>query len=423
MKKNKTIEKFMQNKRFSMVLSLVLAVITWMLVTRYIDPSRTDVIDKVPVDFEYNAATYQSLGLEILNKEQIYVKVDIAGDGYVLSGLSAKDITVHPMYDEQVRGPGTYELELTYKRKNNKAYEVTSISPRYVTVQFDKVIDKKMPITVNATNLEIAEGYYLDTPVASPAEVNLYGPESAINKVAKVVANVSVAEKRKDSVVVPANLELQDKDGNVLSLTDNYITMDVDKVEVRLNILEEREIPITVEYTNVPYGFDTSILKMELSQDTLRVAASTAQWENFQSFNVGYIDLSTFQMDKEYQFSVKLPDGFINRENLLNLTATFDNSHLKTKTVTVTDVRSSGALPKGLKLTVPTNASIGNVQLIGPEKVLEDITASNVIAQINASELPQISGKQDVPVHIIIPGSSQVFAIGSYKIVCRTTVE
>lgn len=423
MKKNKTVEKFLQNKRFSMFLSLLLAVITWMLVTRYIDPSRTDVIDKVPVDFDYNAATYQSLGLEILNKEQIYVKVDVAGDGYVLSGLSAKDITVHPLYDDQVRGPGTYELELTFKSKNNKAYEVTSINPRYVTVQFDKVVDKKMPITINAINLEIAEGYYLDTPVAAPAEVNLYGPESSINKIAKVVANVSVSEKRKDSVVAPADLELQDKDGNVISTTDNYITMDVDKVEVRLNILEEREIPITVEYTNVPYGFDTSLLKMKLSQDILRVAAPTALWENFQSFNVGYIDLSTFQMDKEYQFSVKLPDGFINRDNLLNLTATFDNSHLEMKLVNVTDVRSSGALPKGLKLTVPTNGSINNVKLIGPSDVLKDITSANVVAQINATELSQISGKQDVPVHIIIPGSSQVFAIGSYKIVCQTTVE
>ena len=48
----------------------------------------------------------------------------------------------------------------------------------------------------------------MDTPVASPAEVTLRGPESQMSQVDKVVANVALSGQRTESALATAQLEL-----------------------------------------------------------------------------------------------------------------------------------------------------------------------------------------------------------------------
>lgn len=424
MKNRSVFDKMFASKRFNIALSLLLAVLTWFVVALVIDPEKTGTVKNVPVDFDYNAATYESIGLEILSKQKVYVTVVVKGDGYILNQLKTDDFIVYPAYGTQVNGPGLYELPLEIKKKSStNAYEIQEIAPQFVSVQFDKVVDKKMPITVNVTGFETETGYFMDQPVAAPAEVNLHGPESAINRISKVVANVTLSEKRKESAVVLSSVELQDKDGNIISPSENFITIDTEQVEVRLSVLEERIIPLTVEYTNVPQGFDTSTLKYKLSNDALRVAGPTSLWDTLPSLNIGYIDLSKYDGDKDFNFPIKLPDGFKNMDNLLSVSVSFDTEHMATKQVNVSDIRSSGSPPKGITLIIPPNARVNNVTLVGPQEVLDEITATGVIAQIDAPALSQINGQQEVPVRILVPGASEVFATGVYTVLCNTKVQ
>ncbi|MEG2924599.1 MAG: hypothetical protein RR848_09020, partial [Oscillospiraceae bacterium] len=82
MKNNSKSKGFLSDKRFNIILSLLLAIITWIVVVIYIDPETQKVISKVPVDFDYNSSSYESQGLDILNRTQVYVDVLVEGDGY-----------------------------------------------------------------------------------------------------------------------------------------------------------------------------------------------------------------------------------------------------------------------------------------------------------------------------------------------------
>ncbi|MEG0617528.1 MAG: CdaR family protein [Oscillospiraceae bacterium] len=419
MQNNKKDKTLFQNKRFNIVLSLVLAVATWVAVALYIDPEKTKTIDKVPVDFSYNSPSYTGQNLDIIAKPNMYVNITVEGDGYVVDSLHAEDFTVYPSYT-QVKGAGKYELMLNSKTMGSQAFKVMAISPEFVEVQFDKVVSKKFPVTVLATGIETEIGYFMDQPLAAPAEVTLTGPEAQMANVSKVVANVMLVEKRKDSVITNAPLEIQDKDGNVI--TGSNITMDAEQIEARIPILEEREIPIKIGFVGAPTGFDTSSLKMELSNDVIRVAGQTKLWDTFKELDAGYVDLTKFEIDGEYTFPITLPDGFINMDKLLSVTATFDTQGLVTKPITVTDIRVSGATPIGLTLKVPNNAKIKNVVLVGPKDEIDEITPQSVVAQMNAQDVSLSNAKQNVPVQILIPSSSKIFAIGSYTVLCDTTV-
>ncbi len=421
--KAKTTEKgAFKSKRFDMLLSVMLALITWVVVVIYIDPAKSKTIEDVPVDFTYNAASFEGLGLDILNKTQIYVDIEVEGDGYIVDSLHPEDFTIYPNYT-QVKGAGQYELSLTRKESSTQSnYKIIGISPATVPVQFDKIEEKKMPITVVATGIEPEIGYYMDQPVAAPGEVTLRGPVTEISRVAKVVANVTTSEKHKESSIKTAELELQDKEGNVI--VEPLISMDKQTVEVTIPILEEREIPITVDFAGVPAGFDTAWLKskMKLSETSIRVGGPSKLWDTLPSLPLGYIDLAKFTLDGEFNFPVAMPEGFQNMDKLLNVTATFDTKDMNRLPVNVTDVRSSGVMPQGLTLNVPAKAKVNNVVLIGPADELKELNPASIIAQINVNDVSKITGQQNVPVQIIIPGSNRIFASGSYTVLCNTVV-
>ena len=50
---------------------------------------------------------------------------------------------------------------------------------------------------------------------------------------------------------------------------------------------------------------------------------------------------------------------------------------------------------------------------------LEALTESAVIAQINSEDLQLSAGVMNVPVRILVPGSPNIFAVGSYTVECE----
>ena len=59
--------------------------------------------------------------------------------------------------------------------------------------------------------------------------------------------------------------------------------------------------------------------------------------------------------------------------------------------------------------------------LIGPEEELEELSANNVIARINAEDFQVEVGQENIPVQIVVPSSSHIFAVGSYTVQCAIT--
>ena len=101
------------------------------------------------------------------------------------------------------------------------------------------------------------------------------------------------------------------------------------------------------------------------------------------------------------------------------MTVSFDTSALTTKTLNL-DAASVQVviLPTTYKLTVKSTRIL-NVTLCGPADVLSGLTADSVVAQINADDFSVAAGQQTIAVSIYVPASNQVFAIGTYTVLCQ----
>ena len=88
-------KNLLDDRRVRLALSVLGAIVAWMVVTIIVQPGTTNTIYNVPVDYTYDSAAYTSRGLSIVSAEDKTVNLKLSGDGYTIGGLSASDFVVY----------------------------------------------------------------------------------------------------------------------------------------------------------------------------------------------------------------------------------------------------------------------------------------------------------------------------------------
>ena len=413
-------EKLWGDRRFLLLLSLCIAILLWTYVTMVVMPNTDTTLSDVPVDFTYDSAKYTTLGLDIVNEPPYTVDLSLSGDGSVLGAASASDFVVYPDYSS-VKGAGSQTLNLNVKIVNpdleNRVTATIERGRRTVDVVFDTVLTKTLPVTVEAGGLHIAEGYSLNRVSSSPSEITITGPSSEVSQVASVVAPLAVSAELSESQLMQVSLELRDANSNILDLP--YTTIEDDIVDVTVSVYKQVELPLVVNFINVPASFDVNTLQYSLSQETLKVSGPERVVNNLTELSVGSFDLSTFSLEKDYQMNVELPEGLVSDENISSVTLSFDTTGMNERSFNVSQI-SVINVPANYQIEATTKR-INNVVLVGPEEDLKQLAAGSIEARINAEDLQVAVGTQTVAVQILVPSNPRVFAVGTYTVQCNIT--
>ena len=413
-------EKLWGDRRFLLLLSLGIAVLLWLYVTMSVMPNTSTTLSGVPVDFDYDSAKYTTLGLDIVNEPSYTVDLSLSGDGSVLGAARASDFVVYPDYSS-VKGAGSQTLNLNVKIINpdleNRVTATIERGRRTVDVVFDTILTKTLPVMVETSGLHIAEGYSLNKVSSSPSEITITGPSTEVSQVTAVVAPLSMEGELSESQLVQVPLEMRDANGKTLDLP--YTTMEDNIVDVTVSVYKQVELPLVVNFINVPSYFDVNTLQYSLSQETLLVSGPERVVNNLTELSVGSFDLSTFSLDKDYQMNVELPDGIVSNENVSSVTLSFDTTGMSERSFNVSQI-SVINVPANYQVEVTTKR-INNVVLVGPEEDLEQLSAGSIEARINAEDLQVAVGTQTVAVQIQVPSNPRVFAIGTYTVTCNIT--
>ena len=412
------------NRFFSIFLALVFGLATWIVVTVYIDPQGNVTRADVPINYSYSASTYINQGLDIVDKPDISgVTVRVEGNMTTIGSITASDIMVYPSY-ANVNGSGKVTLRLQAKIMNTSDFsgniKCTVESPTSIDVVFDEVSEKTVPVTVDTSGVSVADNYMLNRTAAVPAEVTLRGPTSELDRISAVAAPITTDTALADTTTLPANLEMRDENGTVV--TPLYTTMDNSSANVTLTIYQVRELPLSVNFIGTPKGFDVNSLKYTLSQQTLRVAGSARTISALDSLAVTDFDLAQeFELDRDYQRLIELPAGVVSLDGATNVTLSFDTDNLTSTKLNVSNIRAIN-VPSNYELEILSSLVCG-VELYGPADEIQDLSADSVLAQIDCQSLNLTAGQQTIPVTIQIPASSRIFATGSYTVQCEITVK
>ena len=414
----------MDNKLFLLAISLLCAIISWSIVTLTFDQEGDREFTVSEINYSYNSNLYTSMGLDIVDAPQISnVRVKVEGSGTVIGQLSASDLMVYPNYSA-VSGSGEQTLTLqarianTQFSNNSSDINLTVMSPAQVTVVFDRVGEKTLPVMVETSNLRIADNFMLYRSSAVPAEVTITGPQSELDTISTVVAPITMDSELSDSTSVSTALQLRDESGNVVE--PEYASLDSSSANVTLTVYQVRELPLAIDFINVPTGFDTSSLNYSLSQETMSIAGPTRTVSTLSELSVISFDLGQqFAFDRDYQLPVELPSGLVALDDTTSVTLSFDTSDMSSTTLSVPNIRLVN-MPSNYDIEVLAER-VPNVTLYGPADEIAQLLPESVVAQIDCQNLQITAGQQALPVTIQVPSSSRIFAVGSYTVSCQIT--
>ncbi len=402
------------------IFSVVLAFAAWLIVVEKIDKEAYDTLKNIPINMQTVEESIGTLGLNSITPDVETASVNISGIMYAVGNMKAEDIEIVPDISK-VTGAGVYELPLVGKIKNDDGQvQIQSISPSRITVKFDTLYTKTLNITTNINGLKGDIGYLIQEEMVTPSQVAITGPEAEVSRVARCEIQLNVDEKLSQTYSKKAGLTLLDKDGNVLEVGN--ISMDIEEATVTIPVLKVKEVPVKLQFMNVPENFPVNQLQFTISNETIQVAGTEAAIDKYAEIPLDYIDIRSLGLESTFAFNIKLPAGFWNVENIQNVQVQLDSSGMVSKRFNIDQINIIN-VPLGYQAQAITQ-QITNVEIIGPQEIVESLLAGDIIAEIDLKESSDVvTGQVVLPVKIYAPNSGLVWARGTYEAVVSIAEE
>lgn len=402
---------FLKKASGTAVLSILVAVLAWFLVINTgPDQERAVTVKNVPVTVNTNGLA--NLGLSIIDGGNPKVAVQVRGRVIDVGNLDPEDIQVNASIVD-VTEAGTYDLKLT---ATTSAGTVTAIAPSTVSMTFDREQNKELPVTVDVNGLSVPENdYILGSVSASPATVVVRGPEKELNRITRAVVHAELQEPLTRSQVISSAVTLLDDEEN--PVTSSHVTTDFTEADITIPVKRKVELPLRLSFINVPDSFPLEELEYAMSNDTIVVAAQERSISKTTEIIAGVIDFEQLDLTEQstYTFRVKLPEDFVNVENIENIVVEFDTEGLSS---TYLNLSQFHVLNEPGNFTVtPMTYTLYNVKIIGDEKTLKTIKSGDFIVSIDLSDRNVEQGQYEVPVGISAPTQGKVWALGAHTAV------
>ncbi len=424
--KKKTVSKpsffknLSSNLNFLRILSVVIAVICWLLVVTVIDEDSVVVVSDIPVEIDLSDTTAQQYGLSLIEGSGQEVSVRIQGRRVDIGTLTADDFSAYAVLSD-VNKTGEYDLKVEVRKKSTGAsYSIIKTTPATITASFDYLSEASFDVTGVAENLIPADGYIKDTIVVEPEQIELVGPQSQISKIAACVAQTEEKDTLTSTASVDAALKFYDSSGNLLDLPD--VDYRNQEFRVIVPIYKQKTVPLKLNFVNVPVGVDASKLMYDLSTDQITIAGQEKLINSIESVSLSEIDFRKVDVGSKFRCNVNLSAGLINLDYLETVTVSFNDPSFGSTTVDISNIIISNT--SSLYDVELVTTRLSNVEIIGNKAVLAGLTGADFVAHVDLanSALSQGSIRVYVTIHAL-DDSLFAWAVGEYAVTLNVTAK
>jgi len=417
--KNFSFNKLLNNKRFSIPFSILLAFICWVVLTINQKPTMERVFTDMTVTLE-NLKTSDDDVKIVGDISQQRFAVRVRGSNSSVGSLTANDLELF-VSAAQVVEPGSYKLEVKPKSSSTD-YEIISITPSDLTVNFDYFDTKEFTINALAEGAAAQEGLIAEGGIVSGTQsdtVTITGPRTVINKIETVAALAKVNKTLSETQTFDADIILYDADGKVIDDEEkDYLTLQIagkdiktENVKVTVPISKKKVVPVKVAFSNLPDKFSAKSISASVDNASVTIIGAPETIEKTKEITLSPIDIRKVKKSsRSFDVSPKLPEGVRLLDNIEHFTVKINLKDYAVKTVTVSSIRYTNL---SSKLTTEGGTAIKNVKICGPESVLENINEAKIYAKTDLSG--KKAGEHTVDVSINFEGYNNVWAIGDYK--------
>lgn len=412
------MKKNMINKFTLKILSLIIAVLIWLLVRNVDDPIMVKSFYEIPVTIENASYLAENLEIPLLVDGKDTVKVRIKGARSVVSKLKKKDITAVAdmtqiiskdttpiMVPVEINCAGITESDITVRPRNIQ-----------VDIQKQKSVEKTIAVSTGDTQPD--KDYEIGSLKANPEKVTISGPETIIDKIDKVVALIDVTGRKESNVEINSQLKIYDKNLDELSpkkleylnlkeISDNTIKIQAQFWKVKQNV------QIQAEYSGEPMrGYEVD--SINLVPNTISIAGTDKALEKLEKegntleIPGKYIDVTgkTGDFEENIDLNELLPEDLkLVRDLNSSVIATVKILPYNSRDyeVSVTQIEAKN---KAENLDLVFQDEQITIRAKAKEQDLDSLDVGEIQAQIDLSGYGE--GEYEIPVTITLPSGYEL---------------
>ena len=392
--------------------SVAIAFLIWLVVGNINDPIIQKVYSNVKVNIT-NGSYIESRGMTYrLDSNYQTVSVTLRGNSSKVTKRN-DDIVVEADLTQIVDMDSTQVMvPVTVKCKDISAENIT-VSPITIPIEIEERETKDFMIAVNYGDSVPGAGYEVGKIYANPEKISVSGPESIIDKIDRVVANVSVEGMTVNSSK-KANLIIYDKNQEIMSDKEmQYLTFDIgdSKVDVYVELWSTVS---GVTFTCDPKGTPANgyaVSKIVTTPSEISLAGTEEALETLKK-NGNQIEIPSRLVDIgnaretvecKIDLAEILPSGTKTVSNQAeSIIVEVGILPLGSKQISLPTQNIQALNLTGELQTVFTDTAL-TVTVRGKEEDLKNVTAASIKASIDCSGLDE--GTYNLPVTITLPNN------------------
>ena len=290
------MKKKLTNNLGMKIISVVLAIIFWLVVVSIEDPEQTKVIELPVTKTNENLFAENDKTYEVISGNT--VDITIRARQSILKNLTARDFEAVADFSK-LSFTGAIPIEITPLRY---AGQVTIVKGANMMMQvsIEDLASTDKVIAVKSQG-RVIEGKALGNMTADPNMIRIEGAKTTIDRISNVYAeiNVSGLSKNGSFVVEPV---LYDSAGNKIDSTDVHFS--ADKVKVDVELLNTKVVPVRWT-TDVRPADGYGIASLDYTPSEVEIAGSPEVLQNINEIVLDDYVADNLSEDMEYEVDLE----------------------------------------------------------------------------------------------------------------------
>lgn len=384
------------------LLSLLFAIILWLVVVNIDDPKVTRTISGISVTIlDEQLVTDNSQVYSVISGNE--VTISVTGPRSMVDKMDKDDFIAEAPFSEK---SNVDAVPIYVSFRNSKYDKECEITQRTMTMKLDieNVIEKSFDISIEHSS-ELTSAYYLGKETIESDTVTVSAPESVINLIENVKVKPDLSSKTED-FTTQLNIKYYTSTGTEVDVGNNF-TSSISTVTYSANIYKIREVPLKFGYVGkVEDGYE--LVEITAEKTTIKIAGPSASSVDSIVFPDELINISDAKENiiVEADITRLLPSGVYlcdNSDSTIKITAKIEELITKTYRIPVSEIDKNN-IPQGYTAEI-VEQNI-NLNLTGLQKEHDAFSINDISAYVDLKNT--IEGNNVVIVKLDIPGNLKV---------------
>ncbi len=374
------------------VLSVMIAVLIWLLVANTNDPVITKKFSDIQVKIlNENVLTDKGYAYEITEGQE--VTITVRGKNSIVSGLTAADFQAVADFSKLSKVDAV-PIDVT-ARKYGDQLEISLGNVNTMKIKEEKTTSVSVPVNVEVSG-QAVDGYAIGKATGTPNLVRVTGPENLLKNIKEIRAEVKVDQISQDVTTTVRPL-LYDKDNNVIDSTQ--IEMDTSVISVSIEIWKTKSVKINLDSTGEPAS-GYRLVRFDYEPKRITVAAPKDVLNDLDSIELDDISLDGLTENYESDFDISdqiVQDNvrLVDETTDIKVKATIDKVITRTMGFTKKDIDIKG---EGNRTVTYDSSNKYSMTIEGAQSVVNNLKISDFEPWINVEGLEE--GEHELTVHV-----------------------